>query len=313
MTLLDRSTSDPELRLRELPLLSEEEQWRAVTEWNETAKALPGRDAVQLFESQAARRPNATALVFEGSTVTYGDLNERANRLARHLRSVGTGREVGVGVFLDRNASLVTAMLATWKAGGVYVPLDPNYPRAARIHVEGRRPQRRTDGRIFRDESPPFGGRFVCVDGDWEEIERQSGGNLEHDNTQERDLAYIMYTSDHRQAQGSHGQHRGMIRILMGESDRPGLTERDVVAQNAPASFDISVWQMMAALLVGGQVQIFDEETARDAFPTAVQEVDRLGVTVVETVPTLLERDDPKRQERRQGPAWNLKKLRWMI
>ena len=120
-----------------LDVLPEAERRMVVEEWNRTDAEYPADRCIhELFEAQAARTPGAVAVRFEEESLTYAELNERANRLAHHLRGRGVGPEVRVGICLERGLEMVVAILAVLKAGGAYVPLDPGLPgRAAGVHA----------------------------------------------------------------------------------------------------------------------------------------------------------------------------------
>src|SRR5215212_8582567 len=127
--LLEGIAADPDQRLSELPLLTEDERHRLLVEWNDTATEYPRDRCVhELFEEQVESTPDAVAVVFEEQQLTYRELDRRANQLAHHLRALGVGPEVLVGICVERGIDLVVALLATLKAGGAYVPLDPFYP-----------------------------------------------------------------------------------------------------------------------------------------------------------------------------------------
>ncbi|MCP4658225.1 MAG: AMP-binding protein, partial [bacterium] len=127
--LLQAFVDDPGRRLVELALLTPAERQQLLVEWNDTAGPYPRESAIhELFEAQAARRPEAVAVVLGEAQVSYGELNRRANQLAHHLRSCGVGPEVCVGLCVERSLEMVLAILGTLKAGGTYVPLDPSYP-----------------------------------------------------------------------------------------------------------------------------------------------------------------------------------------
>ena len=127
--LLEGMAAHPQARLKDLPLLTDAERHQLLVEWNETARDY-GHEARlhRLIERQAAQTPDCVALEFEGQTLSYAEVNERANQLARLLRRKGVGPDVLVGVFAERSFEMVLALLATLKAGGAYVPLDPSYP-----------------------------------------------------------------------------------------------------------------------------------------------------------------------------------------
>src|SRR5262249_45265443 len=128
-TLLRGAVADPDCRLSALPLLSEGERQRLLVDWNDTAAAYPADACVhELVSAQAARTPDAVALVDAEQQVSYGDLERRSNQLAHHLRALGVGPEVIVGLAVERSPAMVVGLLGILKAGGAYVPLDPSYP-----------------------------------------------------------------------------------------------------------------------------------------------------------------------------------------
>ena len=127
--VLQAVVADAEQRVLEIELLSEAERRQIIEGWNETAAAYPRELTLsELFEAQAARTPEAAALRFEETTLSYRELNERANQLARYLQRSGVGPEVLVGILMHRSVEMIVAVLGILKAGGAYVPLDPSYP-----------------------------------------------------------------------------------------------------------------------------------------------------------------------------------------
>ena len=127
--LLAGAAAAPELPLSRLPLLGEAERHQMLAEWNDTASAFPRRTLHKLFEEQAAARPDAVAVVWDGGALTYGELDRQAGRIARRLRRLGVGPESRVALYLERSAEMVAAVLGVLKAGGAYLPIDPSYPR----------------------------------------------------------------------------------------------------------------------------------------------------------------------------------------
>src|SRR6185369_8108980 len=128
-TLLAGAAAAPELPLSRLPLLGEAERHQMLAEWNDTASAFPRRTLHKLFEEQAAARPDAVAVVWDGGALTYGELDRQAARIARRLRRLGVGPESRVALYLPRSAEMVAAVLGVLKAGGAYLPIDLSYPR----------------------------------------------------------------------------------------------------------------------------------------------------------------------------------------
>jgi amino acid adenylation domain-containing protein/non-ribosomal peptide synthase protein (TIGR01720 family) len=214
--LLEGFASDAGRRLSELPILTEREQRQILFDWNRTAHEYAADVCVhELIEERAAQSPEAAAVAFEDQRLTYGELNGRANRLARRLRALGVGPDVLVAVCLERSPELLVAILATLKAGGAYLPLDPTYPleRLAFMIEDAQAPVLLTT-EALAGGLPSHWGQTVCLDSDREEIERESDENLEAVAAADN-LAYAIYTS------GSTGRpkavqvtHRNLLHLL---------------------------------------------------------------------------------------------------
>ncbi|HKC12581.1 MAG TPA: condensation domain-containing protein, partial [Vicinamibacteria bacterium] len=178
--LLQGIVARPEARLSELPLLTAGEVERARVEWNATGREYRREAGIHgLFEEQAGLRPEAIAVSFGGEELSYGELDGRSNRLARHLRGLGVGAEVRVGICVERSVEMVVGLLGILKAGGAYVPLDPSYPkeRLAFMLEDSRVPVLVTQERML-EVLPEHGARVVCLDRDWGEIAGESEARL---------------------------------------------------------------------------------------------------------------------------------------
>ncbi|HWS54338.1 MAG TPA: amino acid adenylation domain-containing protein [Pyrinomonadaceae bacterium] len=318
-TLLEAAAADPDRRLSELPLLTEAERGRVLVEWNRTGADFP-REAsfAQLFEAQAARTPDAVAARCDGRSLSYRELDERANGLAWQLAERGVGPDVVVGLLAERGLDFLAAVLAVFKAGGAYLPLDPLYPAPRVVQVVE---QSRAPLVLSASEFAEFAGRaFAGMEGGRPPrvlaLEELLAAGPKPSAPPARvgpsNLAYVIYTSGSTGTpKGAMIEHRGMINHLYAKITELGLTGRDRVAQTASQCFDISVWQFLAALAVGGSVHVFRDEIAHDP-PRLLEAVERESVSVLETVPTLLRmmtEEAGPRGERR--PA--LSRLRWMI
>jgi non-ribosomal peptide synthetase component F len=204
-TLLKGVVAHPEQRLSRLPLLTADEQHRLLMEWNDTTTGYPEDLCLpELFAAQVERTPDAIAVIFKDRLLTYRELNEDANRLAHYLLTLGVGPGVLVGVSLPRSPELIVALLGIFKAGGVYLPLDPTYPkeRLAFMLTDAHVPVVLTDTQcvgLFTDQRP----RFVCLDANHRLLAGQSTDQPLNRITSE-DLAYVIYTS------GSTGQPKGV-------------------------------------------------------------------------------------------------------
>jgi non-ribosomal peptide synthetase component F len=195
-TLLDGVAADPDRRLSELPVLTELERYQCLVEWNATATDYPREATIeQLFEAQAAGTPDAPAVTFGAERLTYGELNEQADRLAHYLRARGVGPEVRVGICLERSLQLVVSVLGVLKAGGVYVPLDPSHPQE-RLHfllAEAQVAVLLTERRQLERLPPGRVATVVCLDSEGAAIAVAPHGPLQSGALAEH-LAYVMYT-----------------------------------------------------------------------------------------------------------------------
>jgi non-ribosomal peptide synthetase component F len=204
--VLGQALANPGARVSELLMLTEAER-RLLAELNETGQPFPhDRCAHELFEAQAARTPDAPAVVFQEWSVSYRELNERANRLARHLRALGVGPEVLVGVLLERSWEMVAGLLGVLKAGGAYVPLDPGYPAERLAFMLGDADVRLvlTGRALLRASLPDHGGDAFCFEDEPKLSAAYGPENLPTTATP-RNLAYVIYTS------GSTGRPKGTM------------------------------------------------------------------------------------------------------
>ena len=292
--LLATAVSDPERSWRDLPLLTEAEREQLLVGFNDTgATSGPELCLHQLFEAQAERTPERTALVApEGTRWTYRELNERADRLARRLRALGLGPERLAGVLMDRTADLVVTLLAIQKAGGAYAPLDPNYPRSrVLLMLEISRAAvlvtRRGLAEAFEGELPA-GLRTVFLDPGWEMDSVEEP--VESRPALPDNLAYVIFTS------GSTGvpkgvaiQHRSAVAMVRWAHTMYTAQEYAGVLASTSICFDMSVFEIFATLAAGGKILLAenalalpdlaarDEVVLVDTVPSAMSELLRLG------------------------------------
>ncbi|MGH7411479.1 MAG: non-ribosomal peptide synthetase, partial [Candidatus Methylomirabilis sp.] len=237
---------------------SEAERHRILVEWNQTEREYPRETTVHgLFEEQVERTPEAGAVVFEGEQLSYRELNRRANRLAHHLRGLGVGPEVPVGICMERSLEMVVGLLGILKAGGAYVPLDPAYPRqrlALLIRDTGMPVLLTEEGLAGR--LPAEGCVQVRVDAEAAAIGRESGDNLPPAGSGGA-LACVMYTSGSTGTpKGVAVPHRGVVRLVT-EVDYVRIGPDEVFLQLAPLSFDASTFELWGALLSGARCVLF--------------------------------------------------------
>ena len=174
MRLLEGAVADPERAIGRLDILGADERHTILREWNATARAVPGATLPELFAAQVARTPEADAVVFEDERLSYGELDARSSRLAHHLRGLGVGPEVVVGLCIERSLAMLVGLLGILKAGGAYLPLDPDYPpeRLAFMLADAGAPVLLTRAAL-RAHLPAHDAHVVCLDADWPAIARQ--------------------------------------------------------------------------------------------------------------------------------------------
>ncbi|HEX5760996.1 MAG TPA: amino acid adenylation domain-containing protein [Thermoanaerobaculia bacterium] len=261
-TLAEGIARMPGARLWDLPLLTVEEQVELTVGRNRPGADYPRERCVhELVAEQAARRPDAVALVWDGGAMTYGELTARANQLARRLRRLGIGAETRIGVCLERSPELVVALLGVLAAGGAYLPLDPEYPaeRLATMLEDGEVPVLVTVERLL-DVLPPHAARTLCLDREQEALAAESAAPLDEVATPES-LAYVLYTSGSTgRPKGVAVPHRGIVRLV--KQDAFGdLGEDEVFLLLAPIPFDASTFELWGALANGARLVLFPPHT----------------------------------------------------
>jgi amino acid adenylation domain-containing protein len=225
---------DPERRLAQIPLLTPAERYQILSEWNATRSRYPEGDCLQqLLEEQAERYPDRPAVVHERGYLSFADLNRRANRLARHLASVGVGPETLVGVTFERASELAVVLLSILKAGGAFVPLDPTAPaeHLRALHADARFNWLVTQG-DFGEEF--FGGEVTIVrlgPKRWRELEQLPGDNVES-RTQPNNLACVLYPAQGTPL-GVMLEHRSLVSHVTASGDYCRITPADRVAQSS--------------------------------------------------------------------------------
>ena len=292
--LLAAAAADPDARLSDLPLLTDDERRRQLYEWNATAADYPrGLLLHELFERQVQRTPERVALVFADERLSYAELNGRAEVLAGRLRGLGVGPEAAVGVLMERGVGMVVALLGVLKAGGAYVPLDPEYPEEriefmladsgagvllTQEHLTGRLPE--YGGRVVRLGA---GGEVEGPEGEAEALREGKVPAIAAEN-----LAYVIYTSGSTgRPKGAMNTHAAIVNRLLWMQDEYGLDASDVVLQKTPFGFDVSVWEFFWPLLAGARLVLARPGGHRDpAYLRALIEGER--VTVLHFVPSML-------------------------
>jgi amino acid adenylation domain-containing protein len=260
-TLLLGIVANPDRQIANLPFLSEVELNRVTVEWNKTQGENPETKCVhQIFETKVQQYPDAIALNFANDRITYQELNNRSNKLARHLQKLGVGAEVLVGICIPQSIDTIVGLLAILKAGGAYVPLDPSYPqeRLNFMLADARVAVLLTQSNSI-DRFQDFTNPIVSIDLDWENISQKRADNLQCASNSDH-LAYVIYTS------GSTGQPKGVavthkaINRLVCNPNYIKLEPCNKVAQAANISFDAATFEIWGALLNGGELVAIDRE-----------------------------------------------------
>ncbi|MEC0244401.1 non-ribosomal peptide synthetase [Paenibacillus chitinolyticus] len=253
----------PDLELGGADMLSPYEKQQLLVDFNNTETHYERKQTIHgLIEEQAARVPEATAVVFEQERLTYRELNERANRLARTLRAKGVQPDQLVGLMAGRSLEMVVGILAVLKSGGAYVPIDPEYPvERIRYLLEDSGAKLLLTQRRLLDRVP-YAGAVLALDD--ESSYSADGANLEPVSGPDH-LAYVIYTSGTTgKPKGVMVEHHGLVSLKSMFRDRLGITETDKVVQFASLSFDASCWEVYKALFFGAALYIPTAETILD-------------------------------------------------
>ncbi|HXE41627.1 MAG TPA: AMP-binding protein, partial [Candidatus Baltobacteraceae bacterium] len=276
-TLLEGVIANPTEKVSKLPILTEGERHKMLVEWNDNAADFPKDKCVhQLFEEQVARTPDAIALVFEDEQLTYRELNERANQLASQLRALGVVPESRVGICVERSLNMIVGVMGILKAGGCYLPLDPNYPKERlQFMLEDSQAAVLVTQTSLRDnlQFEISNLKVICIDEENSELNSEISHTEIHKPTSEN-LCYLIYTSGSTgQPKGVMVTHRNVVNLFEG-LDRLLGSEPGVWISVCSMSFDLSVTEFFYTLARGSKVVI-----KPDKFFTIPSLILRHGVT----------------------------------
>jgi amino acid adenylation domain-containing protein len=288
--LLQTVITLPDTRINKLPLLTDAEKHQQLVTFNNTTVDFPHDSTlIDLFTAQARRTPAATALVMEEQVFTYASLDERSNQLAHYLREAGVNSTSLVPVCIDRSPEMVIAILAIMKAGGAYLPIDPGYPedRVAYMLNDSKAGIAISSSADKQKLENAGNVRIISLDEERTIISGYPVTALENLPVPSQ-LAYVIYTSGSTGLpKGAMIEHAGMLNHLFAKVNDLRMNADTIVAFTAAFTFDISVWQMFAALLSGGHTIIYPTDTILE--PGALmQAVDQHQVTILEVVPSYL-------------------------
>ncbi len=293
LAILRGVCADPNQTISSIPLLSSSEQQKLLVEWNRTQEDFPEICFHQRFEAHAQATPERIAVMAGGSSVTYAELEERANCIARHLQSRGAGPEKLVALCLERSSDLVASMLAIAKTGAAYVPLDPTYPAARIANIfEDAKPLVVLTTRSLLSVLPVKGEEetfdVICLD-DLDESENIEAvdpnkkvapvsSSVRPDN-----LAYVIFTSGSTgRPKGVQITHRALVNFLESMSKEPGYSANDVLLAVTTISFDIAGLELLLPLYTGSTVCIALEPGDPESL---LADLERYRPTVMQATP----------------------------
>ncbi|AYZ64937.1 amino acid adenylation domain-containing protein [Burkholderia multivorans] len=289
--LLTSLAGDASAAVARLPLLSDAERDTLIVEWNRTDTdfgAAAEQPLHRLFEQQAERTPDAVAAVSDDASLTYAELNLRANRLAHHLIALGVAPDSLVGVAMERSLDMIVALLAILKAGGAYVPVDPDYPaERVRFMIDNAQLRWLLTQQHLLAALPDTEARLIAVDRDADDFAAAPASNpapaLNGDN-----LAYMIYTSGSTgRPKGALNTHRAATNRILWMQQAYALGTDDAVLQKTPFSFDVSVWEFFWPLVTGARL-VFARPGGQRETDYLVDLIAREGITTVHFVPSML-------------------------
>ena len=260
-TLLESIIADPETNIWQLPILTDREREQLLVDWNQTDTAFSENKCIpELFSEQAMRVPNSVAVVFEERQLTYAEVDQKANQVARVLQKRGVGPESLVGICLERSPEMVIGLLGILKAGGAYLPLDPRHPQELLSYMLA-------DAQVsilltqnsLRTSLPEGVAEIICLDSDWEEIDKETK-SAPQNAAKPDNLAYVIYTSGSTgKPRGVMVPHRGLVNYLSWCTKAYGIAEGSGSLVHSPLGFDLTVTSLLAPLVSGQRVNLLGE------------------------------------------------------
>ncbi|MEM7581386.1 MAG: amino acid adenylation domain-containing protein, partial [Cyanobacteria bacterium P01_A01_bin.80] len=285
--LLEGIVANPQQTVAELPLLTQVEYEQLLTQWNDTATEYPQDKCIhQLFSQQVEKTPLAVAVVFEDQQLTYQQLNQKANQLAHHLKTLGVEPGLLVGICVEPSLEMVVGLLGILKAGGAYVPLDPNYPkqRLADILADTSAPIVVTKVSVLAS-LPESQAKVLCIDRDWETIAQQSLDNPAQ-IVNSSHLAYTIFTSGSTgKPKGAGVFHRGLTNLLWWYITEFNLPELERVLLTTSLSFDLTQKNIYAPLISGGTLHILPAGVYDPQ--KIIQQIDNHAIAWVNCTPSM--------------------------
>ncbi|MCP4218602.1 MAG: amino acid adenylation domain-containing protein [bacterium] len=289
--LLHLVTEEPQIQLDHIEIITPAEKREIMEEFNDTAAPFSGdRSVHHLISDYAEKHPHRVALVNGDFLVTYGELDRRANLLAQMLDEKGIGTDCLAGILQDRSHMMVEGILAVWKAGGAYIPMDTANPvqRTGEILADSGAPVLLTHSRFVDNQLREYCTADIIDIDDFFTLQKDTAPQPLVKDTVMNALAYVIYTSGSTgRPKGVMVEHIGMMNHLQAKVVDLELDEESIVVQNASHTFDISIWQFFSALITGGRTVIYSNTMVLDV-RTLVNRVKADNVTILEVVPSYL-------------------------
>lgn len=263
--LLEAALDNPDVPLADLNLLTAAERTQLLKEWNATQREYPHDVCLhQFFEQQVARTPDAVAVQFEDDTLTYDQLNRRANQLAAYLHKAGVGPEQKVGIYVERTLDTLVGLLGILKAGGCYVPLDPSYPKdRIALMVEDSQVNVLLTQESLLQQVPANHAQIICIDRDWPAIAQESDQPVDS-GVGPNHLCYMIYTSGSTgKPKGVMVQHRNIANFFAGMDDYIPHDPPGVWLAVSSLSFDISLLELFWTLGWGFRIILYADNQAQ--------------------------------------------------
>ena len=251
--LLEAVVENPTCKINELRILSQVERDQILVEWNQTAFDYPRDKCIhQLFEEQAAKTPDAVAVIFQQQQLTYRELDNRANQLANYLQTLGIKPDALVGICIDRCLEMVVGILGVLKAGGAYIPLDPAYPQERLSHMLDDSGVSVLLTAENLSQLPENKARQICLDRDWDNLIARQSEEAPSSGVKSNNLAYIIYTSGSTgKSKGVMIEHNSLVNFTQTATREYGINNNDRILQFASISFDVAVEEMYPCLTSG--------------------------------------------------------------
>lgn len=287
MNILEHVSDTPEAKISDVPMLTRLEQKQILYEFNNTYAYYPKEKTVcQFFEEQAGRIPDFPAVIFEDKQLTYGELNEKSNQLARFLGKKGVKQGSIVGIMLERSMEMIIGIMAIEKAGGAYLPIDPHYPeeRINYILEDSGAAILLLDGRY---DTIKAGERIEKIFVDDEGLYQGDSSNLP-DKADPNSIAYLIYTSGSTgKPKGTMIEHHSLVNRLNWMQKKYPIDSSDTILQKTPFTFDVSVWEMFWWAMQGAKVCFLEPGAEKDP-GRIVRSIVKNSITVIHFVPSML-------------------------